>query len=130
MFFLFGLRQSETRPGTIEPDIGLPSGPSGKAGFKEYITTWDRSDSATFARRIAVFVAFGLHVPMNIISLVGHHGVGFIVACIFSVLNVICVGLALWKIGEWIISCARLGEHLLAGWRDGVLDDESRGTGA
>ncbi|CAG8975333.1 hypothetical protein HYALB_00005663 [Hymenoscyphus albidus] len=98
MVFFLSVRESTTHPGTIEPDISMPSAPTVKAGLKEYLTTWDRSDSAAFARRIAVFVAFGLHVPMNVISLLSRSGLSFILGELFSVLNLVCVGLALWKI--------------------------------
>ncbi|CAG8948667.1 hypothetical protein HYFRA_00001787 [Hymenoscyphus fraxineus] len=78
----------------------MPSAPTVKAGLKEYLTTWDRSDSAAFARRIAVFVAFGLHVPMNGIGLLSRSGLGFVLGALFGVLNLGCVGVALWKIDD------------------------------
>lgn len=113
MVFFLSLRESTARPGTIEPDI-LPfssaasqtsttrlvsSNPSITSTFREYITTWDTSDAPALFRRIICILAFFLHLPLNIISILSYGlSLGLFLGIVFSVLNLLCLGLALWKL--------------------------------
>jgi hypothetical protein len=54
-----------------------------------------------------VFLAFGFHVPLNVLSMLGGRGLEVIIRMLFSVLNLACVGLALWRIGQFLSSLKR-----------------------
>ena len=117
MFFFLNLRESQTRPGTIEPDI-LPSfsgassqrpqiqthtskypvGTWQSSSFRQYITDWDLSRQALM-RKLACILAVCLHLPINILSILSY-GISLMMffGIIISVLNLLCVGIALWKL--------------------------------
>jgi len=129
MFAFITLRESTTRPGTIEPDIlptssaasttsrtglfptSVDSGSgstSAKANisrwsssYQEWITRWDLSDHPATLRKILCIAAVGLHVPMNVISIVSYGlSLWAFLGIIMSVLNLVCVGISLWKLDE------------------------------
>jgi hypothetical protein len=121
MFFFLSLRESS--PGTIEPDI-LPTSSSTQglittkapprwstSPFREYITTWDFSDRPSMIRRLGCILAFILHIPLNIISILSW-GISLFMflGIILSLLNLACVGAALWKLD--VMS----GERRFYGW--------------
>jgi hypothetical protein len=112
MFAFFSLR--ETRGGTIEPDI-LPSFSNNSnsqdpnsskyptatyytSSFRTYITDWDLK-SYELIRKLACILAVCLHVPINIISILSY-GISLMMffGIIISVLNLLGVGIALWKL--------------------------------
>ncbi|KAK0105126.1 hypothetical protein ONS95_004512 [Cadophora gregata] len=114
MFFFLSLRES-AQGGRIEPDI-LPSSSStnglvnpssstksprqfSTSAFRSYITQWDLSDKPSFARRCVCLLAFVLHLPINILSIMSY-GVSLwlFLEVVFSLLNLFCVGYALWKL--------------------------------
>ncbi|TVY58690.1 hypothetical protein LSUE1_G008775, partial [Lachnellula suecica] len=68
------------------------------SSFKSYITTWDLSSSG-LARRLSCILALCFHIPLNILSILSH-GVSVLmfVWIILSVLNLLCVGVGLWKL--------------------------------
>jgi hypothetical protein len=117
MFFSF-LVFREARHGTIEPD-GLPSSSSSlipkaapRSSFRTYITTWDFSDRPATLRRLACILAFVLHVPLNIMSIVSWGiSIWIFVGIMLNALNLVCVGISLWRLdimgGDRII-CGRL----------------------
>ncbi|KAH6718490.1 hypothetical protein BKA61DRAFT_302770 [Leptodontidium sp. MPI-SDFR-AT-0119] len=118
MFFFLNLRES-AQGGRIKPDIlpssssttGLIHNPSttttaknsssrfSTSAFRSYITEWDFSDTPAFARRCVCTLAFFLHLPINIFSILSY-GFSLRVALVvvFSLLNLFCVGYALWKL--------------------------------
>jgi hypothetical protein len=122
MFFFLSLRESSR--GTVEPSM-LPPTPSTSSylswftsSFCEYITEWDFSDRTALIRRLACVLAFILHIPLNIISILSW-GISFFLflRILMSLLNLVCVGVALWKLdvmsGErrfysWMQVCSSL----------------------
>ena len=114
MFLFLSLKQGQN--GTIEPEF-LPSSSSQMAlspavieysdprwsnsPFREYITTWDVSDRRALIRKVICVLAFSLHIPINIIS-IWSYGITFMmfVGMIISVLNLLGVAIALWKV--WV----------------------------
>ncbi|KAF8862633.1 hypothetical protein BDZ45DRAFT_670853 [Acephala macrosclerotiorum] len=112
VFFFLSLRESQ-HSGRIEPDIPsssvslLPSSNSTTKApprwqgseFREYITTWDTSDRAALFRRAVCILALVLHLPINVISILSY-GISFWMfwGVVLSVLNLFCVGFALWKL--------------------------------
>jgi hypothetical protein len=122
MFFFLTLRESPN--GSIEPDI-LPSSSSTQglvtpkspprwstSPFRSYITTWDFSDRVGIIRRFGCMLAFMLHTPLNVISMLSW-GVSLLmfVGILLSLLNLVCVGAALWKLD------VMKGERAFYGWR-------------
>ncbi|KAH7310992.1 hypothetical protein BKA65DRAFT_518426 [Rhexocercosporidium sp. MPI-PUGE-AT-0058] len=116
MFFFLPLRES-SQGGRIEPDIlpssssttGLIPPPSNNkpssasrfstSAFRAYITEWDLSDKPAFARRCTCTLAFFLHLPINVLSIMSYgFSWGVVLGVLFSVLNLFCVGYALWKL--------------------------------
>ncbi len=102
MPFFFTLRQSSSN--TIEPSL-LPtsSGPKfstnwSTSPFYEYITTWDFTDRPGTFRRLACIMAFVLHIPLNIISILSWGFLFIFLGILLSLLNLACVGAALWKL--------------------------------
>ncbi|PMD30720.1 hypothetical protein L207DRAFT_198612 [Hyaloscypha variabilis F] len=102
MPFFFTLRQSSNN--TIEPSL-LPtsSGPKfstnwSTSPFYEYITTWDFTDRPGTFRRLACILAFVLHIPLNIISILSWGFLFIFLGILLSLLNLACVGAALWKL--------------------------------
>jgi hypothetical protein len=88
------------------------------SSFCEYIIEWDFSDRPALIRRLACVLAFILHIPLNIISILSW-GISFFLflGIIMSLLNLVCVGVALWKLdvmsGErrfysWMQVCSSL----------------------
>ena len=119
MIFFLPLRQSTTTPGTIEPDI-LPTTASSStqnlhtpgpialkspfptiepSAYTEYITRWDLSDRPAFLRKAICILAVILHIPQNVISIL-IHGISLVLVLwiILSVLNLICVAWAMWRL--------------------------------
>jgi hypothetical protein len=92
MVFSLSLRQ--TSNGTIE------AGPSSStlSAFREYITTWDFSDRAALIRRLACTLAFALHIPLNILSILSWGFLFMFMGIVLSLANLACVGAALWKL--------------------------------
>jgi hypothetical protein len=114
MFFFFSFRESQTRPGTIESDV-LPSFSSNPqsqdsnaskyptatyytSSFRAYITDWDLQRHELI-RKLGCILAVCLHVPINIISILSY-GISLMLffGIIISVLNLLGVGFALWKL--------------------------------
>ncbi|KAE9365367.1 hypothetical protein N431DRAFT_387568 [Stipitochalara longipes BDJ] len=100
--FFFSLRQSSNN--TVEPSI-LPTSSAPKfsrdwstSPFREYITTWDFSDRPGTIRRLACILAFVLHIPLNIISILSWGFLFIFLGILLSLLNLACVGAALWKL--------------------------------
>ncbi|PMD14225.1 hypothetical protein NA56DRAFT_711300 [Hyaloscypha hepaticicola] len=91
MFFFLSLRESSR--GTVEPSM-LPTTSTSSylscstSSFREYITKWDFSDGPSLIRRLACVLAFILHIPLNIISILSW-GISFFLflGIIMSLLN-------------------------------------------
>ncbi|KAL2062200.1 hypothetical protein VTL71DRAFT_6466 [Oculimacula yallundae] len=112
MFFFLSLRES-AQGGRIEPDI-LPSSSStnglvgatskspknfSTSAFRSYITQWDLSDKPAFARRCVCTLAVFLHLPINILSMLSYRfSLWIILGVGLSLLNLVCVGVAMWKL--------------------------------
>lgn len=117
MVFLF-LSLRESQHGRIEPDI-LPISSSSSttllqpqalptnknpprfqgSDFQSYITTWDVSDKPALFRKCVCILALVLHIPINVISILSY-GLSFwlFLGIVLSLLNLGCVGYALWKL--------------------------------
>ncbi|KAG0644995.1 hypothetical protein D0Z07_9256 [Hyphodiscus hymeniophilus] len=100
MFFFLNFRES--RNGTIEPGFIPFHNPtefdSEHHSFREYITNWDISRQA-LVRRLACILAVCFHVPMNLISVLSYVvSLQMFFGIIISVLNLLCVGIAMWKL--------------------------------
>jgi hypothetical protein len=95
MSFLLPLRRSPTDPSTLTIET------SATAGIAKYLRTWSDLSTPEFTRKIIIFlIFFGTHTPLNVLSFLSHGpGLGMILGLVFSLLNLICVGVALWKIG-------------------------------
>jgi hypothetical protein len=95
MSFLLPFRRSQMDPSTLTIDTSVT------AGITTYITTWRDLSTSLLTRKLIVFLMFfGTHVPLNILSFLSHGmGFGMLLRLVFSMLNLACVGVALWKIG-------------------------------
>jgi hypothetical protein len=91
---VFSLSPRQTSNGTIE------AGPSSStlSAFREYITTWDFSDRPALIRRLACTLAFVLHIPLNILSILSWGFLFMFMGIVLSLANLACVGVALWKL--------------------------------
>jgi len=67
--------------------------------FLTYTTTWRELSGASRTRKIACIIAFLFHIPLNVLS-VSRLGISFFfpLSVLVSLVNLLCVGLALWKI--------------------------------
>ncbi|KAH6675137.1 hypothetical protein B0J14DRAFT_29858 [Halenospora varia] len=91
---MFWLSFNRNKDGQITSDFSAQT-----SGFRSYATKWDRSDGPAFIRRCICFLALGLHVVMNVMTIASHGGVlRIVLGVVFSVLNVVCVAFSLWKI--------------------------------
>jgi hypothetical protein len=120
MFFFLSLRESSRS--TVEPSMLPPTSTNSylssfTSSFCEYIIEWDFSGRPALIRRLACVLAFILHIPLNIISILSW-GISFFLflGIIMSLLNLVCVGVTLWKLdvmsGErfysWMQVCSSL----------------------
>jgi len=121
MFFFLSLREGSN--GTIEPDIPTSTTssaplitapkdqpPSSNSNFGEYLKDWNTSAPPALIRKCICFIALFLHIPINFIS-IWSYGFGFkiFLGIIWSLLNLFCVGMALWKLD--VMRGERLIQH-------------------
>lgn len=103
VFHAWSLRVLER---TIEPGMSTSSSAQTLPfmlpiyGFRDYLTTWDTSDRPAFLRKCLCFLAFFSHIPLNLINIAILQMMirMWIFSILWSLLNLFCIGIALWKL--------------------------------